>query len=222
MGIIALNLSSNNLNGTLPASIANLTALSIIHLHNNSLQKSIPSQLFNLRSLIILNLGNNIFSGQFILPNIIINNSLQQIHLNDNELTGTIPSSLFNFPFLEVLKLQNNAFSGSIPSNFTQANNLQFAFFDRNNLNGAIPFLPPNLIGVTFHQNDFSLNNDDGHFLFDFLCNLNSKHNLEAITLYNNRNLHGNLCPFNASKLDIFMAHSCQISGTIPSSTHFV
>ena len=243
--IDALTLSSNNLNGTLPKSIANLTFLSIIDLHNNSLQSSIPSELFSIDSLNFIDLSNNLFSQSFILPSVIGAN-LQQIHLNHNQLIGQIPfdidrltnlsrlslndnafssqipSSLFNLQHLEVLKLQNNHFSSSISFNFSNANNLKFAYFHQNKLNGAIPFLPPNIIGVTFHKNDFSFNEADNYLLADFLCDLNKRSNLKAITIYSNRNLYGSLCSFNSSNLQIFMAHSCQITKNIPSSIHFV
>ena len=90
--IIKLNLALHNLEGALPSSIANLTALTKLALNLNQLTGSIPSSIGSLTQLEHLNLGLNQF-----------NNSLSttiwfltQIKLFDvgNSLTGSIPIGL--------------------------------------------------------------------------------------------------------------------------------
>src|SRR6476660_7987140 len=65
----SLDLSNNNLSGTLPASLNNLTNIYAYRLENNHLIGSIPD------------LSSNTFS-------------LQQLYLNDNNLSGGIPENL--------------------------------------------------------------------------------------------------------------------------------
>ncbi|XWS54009.1 hypothetical protein CRYUN_Cryun10bG0050900 [Craigia yunnanensis] len=87
--VIALNLTSMGLSGSLSPSVANLTALSSIWLGNNSLSGVIP----DLSSLKLLEI----------------------LHLEDNQLTGDIPSSLGDIGRLRELFLQNNNLTGRIP-----------------------------------------------------------------------------------------------------------
>ncbi|XVE66033.1 hypothetical protein DITRI_Ditri08aG0049000 [Diplodiscus trichospermus] len=87
--VIALNLTSMGLSGSLSPSIANLTALSGIWL------------------------GNNNFSG--IIPDLSSLKLLEILHLEDNQLNGRIPSSLGDIGRLRELFLQNNNLTGRIP-----------------------------------------------------------------------------------------------------------
>ncbi|KDP40146.1 hypothetical protein JCGZ_02144 [Jatropha curcas] len=91
--VLTLNLTSMGLSGSLPRSIARLTALTDIWLGNNSLTGSIPD-------LSLLKM-------------------LQTLHLENNQLTGGIPSSLGSIKPLRELFLQNNNLTGQIPSNLT-------------------------------------------------------------------------------------------------------
>ena len=61
--VISLDLEGNNLNGTLPASIGDLTALQMLNLSNNKLTGLIPIEVWNLTNLIELDLSGNTFSG---------------------------------------------------------------------------------------------------------------------------------------------------------------
>ncbi|CAL1363442.1 unnamed protein product [Linum trigynum] len=60
---IALNLSSNHLDGHIPNSLAQLRDLEVLDLSNNQLSGEIPDSLVRLSSLIQLSLSNNNLSG---------------------------------------------------------------------------------------------------------------------------------------------------------------
>jgi uncharacterized repeat protein (TIGR02543 family) len=61
--VTVLNLGNNNLIGTLPTSLVDLTGLKTIYLNNNQLSGSIPATLGSLSNLQFLYLNNNQLSG---------------------------------------------------------------------------------------------------------------------------------------------------------------
>ena len=85
-----LSLSSNNLVGTIPSGLGNLTTLTALQLGSNSLSGSIPTELGNLTTL-------------------------EYLSFYDNSLTGTIPVELGNLTNLTYFSLTSNQLSGSIP-----------------------------------------------------------------------------------------------------------
>ncbi|KAK9287957.1 hypothetical protein L1049_016402 [Liquidambar formosana] len=112
--VIALNLSSMGLSGSLSPNIANLTALSSIWLGNNSLSGSIPD-LSSLKLLEILHLEDNQFSGE--IPQSLADiGTLREIFLQNNNLTGQVPNSLLGKPGLNLKTLPGNHFSSPPPS----------------------------------------------------------------------------------------------------------
>ena len=57
--VVSLHLFNNNLAGTIPSSIQNLTYLKSLILHNNMLTGNIPNELFKLKQLESITLNNN-------------------------------------------------------------------------------------------------------------------------------------------------------------------
>jgi Leucine-rich repeat (LRR) protein len=89
--VTGLTLTANKLNGTIPSSLGNLTALVFLELDQNNLTGNIPSSLGNLTSLF-------------------------EFYLDENNLSGTIPSSLGNLSQLTDFNLASNLLSGPVPS----------------------------------------------------------------------------------------------------------
>lgn len=89
-GSTALDLSCNQLTGSIPTEIGFLKKLSILALEHNMLTGEIPS-----------NLG--------------IQGMLKRLYLGFNQLSGPIPLKLATAPQLEVLEVQNNTLSGIVP-----------------------------------------------------------------------------------------------------------
>ncbi|KAE8725240.1 Serine-threonine protein kinase [Hibiscus syriacus] len=111
--VIALNLSSMDLTGTIPSQLANLSFLGWLDIHNNSFHGSLPTELTNLHRLKYLNFGNNSFTGVF--PSTLGNLSkLERLVLYRNDFKGQIPITIGNLSNLEWLYLDYNSFSGSI------------------------------------------------------------------------------------------------------------
>jgi Leucine-rich repeat (LRR) protein len=113
-GIKFIILFRNNLTGTIPSELGNLTNLGILGLSYNQLTGSIPNSLGNLTNLGILSLGNNQLTGS--IPIELVNlTSLTQLRLFENQLTGGIPAELDKLTVLEELILDSNQLTGGIP-----------------------------------------------------------------------------------------------------------
>ena len=147
--VIVLNLRSNDLVGTIPASLGNLDTLAELNLRGNELSGPIPTELGNLASLSILELDGNPLSGSIpaSLGNLA---NLQELWLYDtyrateagefiSAITGAIPSELGNLSNLRYLYLTENQLSGAIPSELGSLTKLEDLNLTGNQLTGAIP-----------------------------------------------------------------------------------
>ena len=98
----------NNLRGSIPAELGNLTALEDLRLSNNFLTGRIPSALGRLTELEVLRLSNNALSGP--VPSALGNlTNLEELRLHQNRLTGDVPVGLRQLANLERLRIEDNA-----------------------------------------------------------------------------------------------------------------
>ena len=133
-----LDLSDNQLNGSIPAELGNLSNLENLYLHDNWLGGSIPAELGNLSNLWYLRLNGNYLSGS--IPAELGNlSNLGRLYLEDNQLSGSIPAELDNLSNLRDLDLQRNQLSGSIPAELGNLSNLRDLRLNGNQLNGCDP-----------------------------------------------------------------------------------
>jgi Leucine-rich repeat (LRR) protein len=121
-----VDLSDQNLTGTLPQELESLTNLHLLALRNNSIFGTIPDRLFEALDQLIW------------------------IDLSGNQLEGTIPQSVGTFPLLENLYLDNNRLQGQVPF----FPNIRRALLGKNNLTSfdsqyatSAPFLVDFLAG---------------------------------------------------------------------------
>ena len=136
--VIHLRLYSNNLAGSIPAELGNLTYLSDLSLYRNKLYGRIPSQLGNLRRLEHLKLYRNELSGN--IPASLGNLSyLTVLNLAVNDLSGNIPTSVGNLSGVTELNLHSNGLSGSIPQNLSDLSKLNRLQLRNNSFSGCIP-----------------------------------------------------------------------------------
>ncbi|MYJ56555.1 MAG: hypothetical protein F4096_09005, partial [Rhodothermaceae bacterium] len=119
--IIHIDLSGNNLTGTLPGDLAFLEELQSIRIDNSGpgirlrkLTGQIPTTLGDLEHLEVLTLGNNAFTGT--IPAELGNlSNLRELSLEANELEGPIPERLGQLLQLQSLDLGGNSLCGPIP-----------------------------------------------------------------------------------------------------------
>jgi Leucine-rich repeat (LRR) protein len=208
----SLHLGFNELIGSIPDSIGNLSNLQNLDLYSNQLSGSIPDSLSNLSHLQYLRLNFNQLSGT--IPNSLGNlSNLQWLYLRDNQLSGTIPDWLGNFSNLQVLDLDYNQLSGTIPDSLSQLSNLQDLDLGSNQLSGTIPDSLSQLSNL--QKLDLGSNQLSGT-IPDSLSQLS---NLQKLDLDYNQ-LSGSIPDSlgNLSNLQWLYLSDNQLSGTIPDS----
>lgn len=175
ISMTCLNLSSNFLSGPLPSLKAPL--LEELLLANNNITGSIPPSMCQLTGLNRLDLSGNKITGdleqmqcwkQSDMPNTNsadkFGSSMLSLALNHNELSGIFPQFLQNasqllfldlshnrffgslpkwlperMPNLQILRLRSNIFHGHIPKNIIYLGKLHFLDIAHNNISGSIP-----------------------------------------------------------------------------------
>lgn len=146
-GVIVVNnrvseitLVGDNLTGSLPAALGNLTKMVRLTLIGNyaSLTGSIPPELGNLKNLYYLDLQANYLSGS-IPPELGNLDNINYLNLRNNKLSGNIPPELGNLKKLTDLELQTNRLSGNIPSALSKLESLTVLGLFENRLSGNIP-----------------------------------------------------------------------------------
>jgi len=146
--VITLALPANELNGTIPAQLGDLTSLQILDLSDNELSGTIPSHLGNLASLVWLKLGSNELSGS-IPPQLGSLASLEWLELSYNNLGGSIPPELDGLAHLRWLNLYSNQLSGAIPVRLGNLAGLEQLVVGSNQLNGIPPAELGNLANLS-------------------------------------------------------------------------
>lgn len=133
-----LALHDNDLEGEIPACIGDMTQLKTLNLSDNNFTDSIPASLYNLTNLISLSLNKNHLEG--IISDSIGNlSSLITLNLSENNLSDTLPESLSNLEKLFVLDISYNNISGVIPDSLGNLSNLLYLSLNSNQLSGNIP-----------------------------------------------------------------------------------
>ncbi|KAF3337935.1 putative inactive receptor kinase [Carex littledalei] len=113
--VIALNLPSMSLTGSIPSSLQYCRSVTSLDLSGNSLSGKIPPALCDWLPFLV------------------------SLDLSSNNLTGPIPSELANCRFLNSLKLASNILSGPIPASLSRLDRLKTLDFSNNQLTGSIP-----------------------------------------------------------------------------------
>nr|TKR84305.1 putative receptor protein kinase TMK1 [Populus alba] len=133
-----LELQYNNISGNLP-SLNGLSSLQVILLSDNKFT-SVPSDFFaGLSSLQSVEIDNNPFSN-WVIPESIQNASgLQKFSANSANISGSIPSFFGPdaFPALTILRLAFNDLEGELPASFS-GSQVQSLWLNGQKLSGSI------------------------------------------------------------------------------------
>ena len=169
MRVTQINLSGENLDGTIPASLGRLSALTHLNLRSNeNLGGAIPDALGDLSNLRVLNLHSNSHTGP--IPDLSGATMLEELYLPNNHdrdtdgnkvagtgLTGGVPAWLNGMTNMTELWLWGNSLSGPVPdlSGMTSLDKLKLNW---NELDGGVPagdMLPPDVTWLILDRNDF-------------------------------------------------------------------
>ncbi|XP_010531422.1 PREDICTED: protein BRASSINOSTEROID INSENSITIVE 1-like [Tarenaya hassleriana] len=140
--LAGLDLSGNDLYGTVPSFLGSCSLLETLELSSNNFSGELPMDtLLKMNGLKVLDLSFNEFSG--VLPESLSNlaASLQTLDLSSNNLSGPIPTNLCQNPrnALNELYLQNNGLTGQIPATLSNCSELVSLHLSLNYLTGSIP-----------------------------------------------------------------------------------
>ena len=216
--VTGLELTENNLVGTLPAKLGDLSKLKLLYLEKNGLRGTIPAELGDLGNLLDLVLSGNAnpdipgsgLTGE--IPAELGNLSkLQFLALRTNSLSGEIPAELGNLSFLVELILYENGLSGEIPAKLGDLEDLSSLGLSGNQLSGEIPAELGDLDKLRYL--DLSKNQLSGE-IPDAVGDLT---NLETLFLHRNQ-LVGEIPNSlrNLNKLERLYLYDNQLSGEIP------
>ncbi|XP_066334806.1 receptor-like protein EIX2 [Miscanthus floridulus] len=200
-----MNISNNQLNGTLPADMGSMS-LHELYLSSNKLTGQIPTLPPNIAWL---DLSNNLLSGP--LPSATRSTNLESLSLFSNRLIGHIPESFCKFQRLGVLDLSNNFLEGEPPSCLRVTDSMKFVALSNNSLSGKFPSFLQNLTNVLFL--DLSWNKFSGRLPM-WIGSLTS---LRAIRLSHNK-FFGSI-PMNITNLSCLQymdLNNNKISGSLP------
>jgi Leucine-rich repeat (LRR) protein len=133
-----LDLSDNNLSGTIPSDIGDLTSLEQLKLQGNSLSGSIPGAIGSLTDLKWLDLSNNSLSGS--IPSAIGSlSSVQRLYLNNNSLSGSLPAEFYDLTSVFDVNLSNNSIESTLSSDIEDMTSLSTFNISNNEFYSTLP-----------------------------------------------------------------------------------
>ncbi|XP_027156876.1 probable LRR receptor-like serine/threonine-protein kinase At1g53430 [Coffea eugenioides] len=136
--VVLIDLSGQDLTGSIPPEIGNLSHLESLYLRSNSLNGSIPNSFVKLSQLSELNLCDNKLGGPLpkFLPEL---KSLRSLYLCNNLFNESIPPEIGGCPKLEYLSLYNNSLWGKLPDELGHVSTLRGLNLAENQFGGRLP-----------------------------------------------------------------------------------
>ncbi|GAB2294110.1 hypothetical protein Dimus_028329 [Dionaea muscipula] len=211
--ITSLDLSFQNLSGSIPTEIQYLKQLNHLNLSGNAFQGPLPSSIFELTELRTLDISHNFFNSTFPVG---ISNLkfLRLLNCYSNSFSGPLPTELPRLQYLEYLNLGGSYFEGSIPATYGGFPRLNYLYLAGNTLNGSIPAELGNLTHL--QHMEIGYNQLSGYIPSE----LSKPSNLSYLDV-SNANLSGSLPPElgnNLKALQTLLLFKNRISGSIPES----
>uniref|UniRef100_A0A0D3F2L4 non-specific serine/threonine protein kinase n=1 Tax=Oryza barthii TaxID=65489 RepID=A0A0D3F2L4_9ORYZ len=207
LNLVEIDVSANELTGTIPDGFGKMTNLTLLFLYFNKLSGSIPPSVGLLPKLTDIRLFNNMLSGS--LPSELGKHSpLANLEVSNNNLSGELPEGLCFNRKLYSSVVFNNSFSGKVPSSLDGCHPLQNLMLYNNNFSGEFPrslwsVVTDQLSVVVIQNNNFS-----GTFPAQLPWNFTH------LDISNNR--FSGPIPTLAGKMQVFIAANNFLSGEIP------
>ncbi|CUG93918.1 GP46-like surface antigen, putative [Bodo saltans] len=127
------------LNGTLPASLGNLTALYRFDVSTNALRGSLPASFGNWQRIAHFNATLNQLSGS-LPPSYSAWTRMVLFLVFSNSLTGTLPPDYGKWgPTTTVFAVNGNQFNGTLPPEYSNWTTMTSFVVYENNLTGTLP-----------------------------------------------------------------------------------
>jgi hypothetical protein len=132
-----LNLGSNSLTGEIDQSICGLTSIILLDISNNNISGSLPN-CSNPLSLLFLNMSANLLSGDIAPYSFFSNATVTALDLSYNQFTGSI-DWVQTLDEVRYLSLGTNKFEGQIPQTICQLQYVRVIDLSHNRLSGSLP-----------------------------------------------------------------------------------
>ncbi|KAE9452957.1 hypothetical protein C3L33_15131, partial [Rhododendron williamsianum] len=186
---VIYNVRENALTGAIPPLMCHKNSLRMLDLSNNNLNGTIPPCLASSsEDLLMLNLSGNSFQGS-IPSTFTMNCQLLMIDLGQNQLQGPVPRSLANCAMLECLVLQNNQIEDTFPSWLGALPKLELLILGSNKFHGNIGDPKNNSMFPKLRIIDLSCNGFSGNLPTEYIRNWNG---MKMINKENSTYMHAN------------------------------
>ncbi|KAL7479963.1 hypothetical protein ACHAW6_005681 [Cyclotella cf. meneghiniana] len=154
-----LYLQSNQFTGAIPTTIGELVNLYNVNISDNNIGGTLPTQIGMLSKLRDASMFKNRIEGK-IPVEIGYMTELLALYLDSNRLTGQIPTSIGQLTSLLDLRLRANKLTGTLPTELGVLTNLETLYLDTNSgITGKIPTELGNLAKATeiqLYQNNLT------------------------------------------------------------------
>ncbi|KAL5987524.1 hypothetical protein ACLOJK_035272 [Asimina triloba] len=132
-----LSIRYNNVSGSIPPSISNVSSLVFLTISSSSIEGTVPSSITSLSSLEYLDISFNSITGY--LPSSLSSlKNLQVLLANENFLQGPIPEAICKIESLNNVNLGRNRFNGRLPDCILQLTNIDALLIRENSMEGSI------------------------------------------------------------------------------------
>lgn len=204
------DLRNNNLIGSIPSTIGELTELYLLFLHQNQLSGTIPDEIGNLTKLRWFGLQENQVVGT-IPSSIGLLTNMEILDFGNNQLSGEIPEEIYNLTKLSGLQLFKNNIEGPLSGNIGYLSNLKHLNLSENQLSGPVPETIGSLLEI---EQIYLFDNNLNGSLPGTISNLDK---LEVLHIADNQ-LSGQIPDFfgGLSSLAEIELYNNQLSGPIP------
>jgi Leucine-rich repeat (LRR) protein len=211
--VVSLALPNNSLNGSVPVSFGNLSALYYLDFSNNSLSGTFPDQFTLMVNMEYINLSYNQFSGAF--PASIGNlTTLFELYVSNNSFSGVFPSEISDISSLYYLDVSSNQFTGNILNYLSGQVNIMSILASYNHFTGNISADLGDLSSLTelnVKGNNFTFLNLEGVFSWPNYGSLTFSYNEQenvgqttTIERYIGQSFHISIVDFVPSESDEF------------------
>ncbi|KAI3675100.1 hypothetical protein L1987_84684 [Smallanthus sonchifolius] len=171
LSMVVYSTSNNNLMGEIPPLICKMKSLQVLDLSSNNMTGTLPLCLGNISNLLlVLDLKRNNFQGP-MMNTFTHGSSIKRIDLSENQFTGQLSKSLVNCTNLEVLILRGNSFHDVFPFWLGTLSKLEVLILGSNKFYGSFHDLTsvgsqfPKLQIIDLSDNGFSGQLPDKLFL---------------------------------------------------------